>query len=802
MTFTTISLFLAGIAATIIPVVIHLLSKGKPKRVVFPALRFAQAKFVTNRRRSALKNLLLLCLRMGGLVLLGLLLARPYFAPKTAPKTIAEATQAQGEETPNDADVQEIATEPETVGVAGRDAPIATAIVIDSSVRMGRVRENQTLFDRARETARAILDQAPKGSEIAILDGTYDGDAFQPDRFATRARLDKLEIEPTGRTAAQSTLEAAALLGRSKLTNREIFVLTDSTRAGWAQRDIQQLRKQLAPAEAKPDAIVPTLYFIDLGDESYQNASITDLALSAETVSVDGALRVDVDVERIAPEPGDVVLEIVLFDAKKLPDDLTDPAIFSDAELVLKRETQTISFGEGRAKRAINFQTSGLPLGACVGAVRIIGGDALAADDARWFAVDVAPDWRLLVVAPEPIGTKSLFLTQALAPEDLRRTGRAPFELDVVPFTSKSKSSTNPDAPTDLASASLDELEQYRAIFLLDPTPLDAKTVQNLTSFVTDGGGLGVFLGRNANPAAGFQTPELVNLLGCKPTSVARAPNWDCMLQPVDYNAPLLASFRQFERLGIPWDALPVGRYWKLEEISETATVVAHFAQIGVGATQSDPNAKKDLPPALVENQLGRGLTATLATPISDAAQDGPWNALTSGDAAWVFVVFADSVARRLASSSSSILNYTAGEVATLRSPLKVFPAVATVITPSGDQISTPADVERRQIRFPGAKRSGVYRVRTTPNKDGESIDAAFAVAINAKEFELARYPEEDWTKLWEGVPYKILDLQATGKALDDARRGEETDPYPFLAVLLAVLFLVETGVGNRFYKR
>ena len=168
MTFTTTSLFLAGIAATIIPVVIHLLSKGKPKRVVFPALRFAQAKFVTNRRRSALKNLLLLCLRMGGLVLLGLLLARPYFAPKTAPKTIAEATQAQGEETQNDADAQEIATEPETVGVAGRDAPIATAIVIDSSVRMGRVRENQTLFDRARDGA-LYSTRRPKGAKSRSL---------------------------------------------------------------------------------------------------------------------------------------------------------------------------------------------------------------------------------------------------------------------------------------------------------------------------------------------------------------------------------------------------------------------------------------------------------------------------------------------------------------------------------------------------------------------------------------------------------------------------------------------------------
>ncbi|MBQ9812365.1 MAG: BatA domain-containing protein [Thermoguttaceae bacterium] len=798
MTFTTFSFFLAGLAATTIPVAIHLLSKGKPKRVIFPALRFAQEKLAQNRRALQLKRLFLLLLRVATFLLLGLVLARPYVAPKLAPKTLAETALPQESESD-----EPIATEPETAGISGRDVPIATAIVVDTSVRMDRVLENQSLLERARATARAILDQTPKGSEIAILDGTYDGDAFQPDRFAAKTRLDKLEIQSTGRTVAQSTLEAIALVDRSELQTREIFVLTDSTQASWPRRDVQKLRKRLAPSEAPQGAIVPTLYFVDLGDDSYQNASIVDLALSAETVGADATLRIDVDVERVAPKSGDVVVEIVFFDPKKTPENLADSAIFNDQNAAFKRESQTISFGEGRAKRSINFQTSGLPRGTCFGAARIVGGDALATDDVRWFAVDVVDDWRLLVVAPEPTETKSLFLTQALAPDDLRRVGRAPFELDVVPYASKNKSGNRPEAPVDLASATSDELSRYRAIFLLDPPGLDEKVVKKLSTFVDDGGGLGAFLGKNANPIAAFQTPECVRLLGCKPTTIASSTNWSRMLRPVDYNAPLLASFRQFERMGVPWDALPVDRYWNLEEIGASASVVATFAPIGDETSQNDEsNGEKDAPPALVENQVGRGLTATLATPISDAAQDNSWNALASGDSAWVFVVFADGVARRLASSSSSILNYTAGEVAALRSALKVFPAVATVTTPNGEEISTPADVERRLIRFPGTKRPGIYRVRTTPNKDGESIDAAFAVAINADEFDLSRYPEEDWARLWDGVPYKKLDLLATGKALDAARRGKESDPYAWLVVLLAALFIVETGVANRFYKK
>ncbi len=860
MTFTTFSLFLAGLAATAVPIVLHLLSRGKPKKVVFPALRFARQKFAENKRKLTLKRLLLLALRVGTLVLLGLTLARPVFLPpenatfldearqtgevsETASTAQAESNAENSEESQNSATAP-APRRPEKAGIAGRNAPVAAAIVVDSSVRTGRVKNNESFFETARATAAAIVAQLPPDSEIAILDGTFDGDAFQPDRFAARTRLEKLEIEPGGRPVAETTLEALRLVERSQLPTKEIFVLSDGTRPGWSEADARRLRRQYAAtlqaarrqldgsnAETAelPDADaelpgVPRFYFVDLGDDAFQNISVGSLSLSAETLAAGGTLRIDVDVERVGPGERDATLELVLFDAKKLPSDLEENAPFDDETLVLRRESQTLSFADGRSKRSAVFQPSDLPPGACVGAVRVVGADALAADDVRWFAVDVETDWRLLVVAPNPVAEKSLFLTQALAPEEFKKTGRAPFELDVVPFAAPSTGQTaaptaasadETQAPTSLATATPEALARYRAVLLLDPpaSAFDEATVRRLTAFVEKGGGLGVFLGRNANPISAFQTEAAVRLLGARPVDQVRVANWNRSLKPTNYEAPLLAPFRPFERAGIPWDALPVGRFWRLTDLTPSATVVARFEKIdetddasaeNAQRTQNKENSenKETASPALVENRLGRGTVATLATPLSDGTQNDAWNDLTTGDAPWVFVLLADGLARRLASGDASILNYSVGETATLRSPLETFPAVATLTTPQGEELAIPTDVERRQIRFPGTSRAGLYRLRTAPNADGETLDKAFAVSIPDAEFDLTRPTPDEWAALWDGIPYKTLDLTAASTALEAIRSDKTPEPYALLVVALALLFLAETAVANRFYRR
>ena len=60
-----------------VPVLLHMLKKGQPKRVIFPAIRFLLERQQKSRRRSQLQNLLLLLLRMAIIVLACLALARP-----------------------------------------------------------------------------------------------------------------------------------------------------------------------------------------------------------------------------------------------------------------------------------------------------------------------------------------------------------------------------------------------------------------------------------------------------------------------------------------------------------------------------------------------------------------------------------------------------------------------------------------------------------------------------------------------------------------------------------------------------
>jgi len=780
MTFLSVSFVFAGLLATLVPIIIHLLSKGKPKKILFPALQFAQARLATNKRKLTLKRLTLLALRVGTLIALGVALARPFFVPQGRQSQTRDASGTISDVTTNAA--------------VERGEAVAAVLVVDSSVRMGRVDNNQTLFERARETARSIVESLPQGSSIAILDGTYEGDAFQPDRFAARTRIDKLEIEPFGRSVAQTTLEALKLVETSPLPS-EIYAITDKTQTSWSDRDVKSIKSQLQNSSQKP-----SLYFVDVGGASIRNASIVDLTLSAETLATDASLRIDVELERIGEGDSELTVETLIFDKDKLPKNLAENSFLNDPKLAVRRETQNVSFRSGRSKSVVKFLMSGLPVGTCVGVVRIVGSDALETDNTRWFAVDVQSRRRLLVVAPSPTESKSLYFTQALAPDELRKTGRAPFELDVVQFDNGDQTSqtrSNGGAPVDLQSATESEIARYAAIFLLDPPGLDESCIKKLTSFVDEGGGLGVFPGRNASPIDAFQTKEATRLLGAKLTTQTRAPGWNREIRPVDYNSPLLAPFRSLERSGVPWDAAPVGRFWNLTELADTTEIVANFNELN----NTDGETKNN-PPALIENRLGRGLVVTLATPVSDCAQDSPWNALTNNDAPWVFVVLLDGIASRLASNSSSILNYVSGEVAVLRSPLKTFPAVATVLTPSGEEIASPTDVERRQIRFPGARRPGLYRVQTTPNRDGESLDLAFAVSLPSSEFDLTRRSDDDWQKLWEGASFKTLDPQTTSQTLDEARRGNHSEPYSFLVVLLAAFFLTEAGVANRFYRQ
>ena len=64
-------------AAAVLPVVIHLLTKPRPKRLPISTLRFIRGAISQRRSRSRLRDLIILTLRTLAILLLGWTIARP-----------------------------------------------------------------------------------------------------------------------------------------------------------------------------------------------------------------------------------------------------------------------------------------------------------------------------------------------------------------------------------------------------------------------------------------------------------------------------------------------------------------------------------------------------------------------------------------------------------------------------------------------------------------------------------------------------------------------------------------------------
>src|SRR5437762_408561 len=68
---------LTGLALIGLPIIIHLIMRQQPKRLIFPAFRFLKQQLKVNQRKLRLRHWLLLAFRMLLIALMCLALARP-----------------------------------------------------------------------------------------------------------------------------------------------------------------------------------------------------------------------------------------------------------------------------------------------------------------------------------------------------------------------------------------------------------------------------------------------------------------------------------------------------------------------------------------------------------------------------------------------------------------------------------------------------------------------------------------------------------------------------------------------------
>ena len=706
MTFVNFSL-IAGTGLVVLPIVLHLIMRRKPKLLEFPALRFVQKRHDTNRRQLRLRHLLLLLLRAAAIALLAFALARP-------------SVKFGG-------------------ALGSQEAPVAAAMVFDSAPRMQYRHDNQTRLEAAGDLGQWLLGQLPTQSEVAVVDTRLGPAAFQIDRSAAQQRIERLEAVANSQPLTVVLEKALRLLGESELTHKEAYVFTDLARAAWPTDSAAALQDRII------DVPGVAVYLIDVGVSDPTNFALGELQLSGQVLSNRSSLVVDTELFRAGPE-GTRAVELYLQDDEGNPQKRSE-------------ESYTLASGESRQ---VDFRIGSLEVGTHQGFVRIVGQDGLAADDSRCFTVEVRPAWKILVAAPQPADRHALYLTEALAPAVFRKRGQARFDCRVVELDELSKQS----------------LSDYSAVCLLDPTPLEPAVWKKLGDFASDGGGVAIFLGRNAGKIASFNAPEAQELLPGKLLRQARRPDGDLYLAPRDYQHPALSAFRSGAG-SIPWAVFPVFRYWELEDPA--------------GAVFSYSDGR----PAMLERPLGAGRVLTLTTPASDRPDQKPWNLLPFGEA-WPFGMLSHQMMLYLVGSSEQDLNYTAGQTAVLQLDSDSRRRNFLLTTPGELKFPLSADPQRRVLLITGTDEVGNYRIQAGGRDSG--VDRGFSVNLAPQQTELERAGKEQLAEVFGPLEYRIARTrEEIERDISTGRVGREL--FSPIILLVVIVLALEHFVANRFYR-
>jgi hypothetical protein len=377
MSFVQASM-LAALAAVILPIIAHLIFRRRSRPVDLGTLRFLKVAIRQDTRRRRLKRWALLALRVGCVVLIVLMFARPYRAQE----------------------------------LGGGDSGL-TVVLIDRSASMDRKRDGERLIDLAiREKVPAIITQTPSRSrvEVAWFDSKVEPVGAEDGRVSLSA-LKPPDILTGGTdfaaamTWAGSRCEAAR--GSGPLA---VHVITDLQRTGFGSLDTLAFPKN-----------VPVRVW-NVGPAPTDNVAVTEVRPTSLMVRADHPTTVQATILNLRPEPlNQLPVRLRLANRDKV---IALPGV--------------ASAGSGSAT-TVTFETPPLAPGLWQGTVSVEGGDVMGIDDARHVAVFAAAKPRVLLLdgAARDVAAlgEAYFLEAALKLAPPGETAPdAPFQLIVFPY--------------------------------------------------------------------------------------------------------------------------------------------------------------------------------------------------------------------------------------------------------------------------------------------------------------------------------------------------------------------------------
>lgn len=353
-------LFLFGLAAASLPVLIHLLNRRRLKRIKFPAVRFILLSQKRISRSYRLRHWLLLALRTLAVLCLALLLANPIFQTGA--------------------------------GLFAGGGPVALVVVLDNSLSMTWSGDGNG-FKQAKDAARLLISSLNDGDRAALIPTSIDGkEAFRlkGEKAVLLKELDGIEI-------ADGTANLTAALGKAyELLNepvgqKEIRFITDMGLTGWEQFSVATL-KQVDPS-------IP-LKLIRVGRKQQPlNGSVKDVRLGGQGVGVNLPIQIEATLAN--------------FGDSEIKDLLVQLSIDG------QNKEQKLATVPPKGETTVSFQTRINQPGAHNGQV-MLKKDGLAGNPLANFALEAQDKLKVLVVDGDPqtslVQSESFFLIRALNP--------------------------------------------------------------------------------------------------------------------------------------------------------------------------------------------------------------------------------------------------------------------------------------------------------------------------------------------------------------------------------------------------
>ncbi|MEI6845916.1 MAG: BatA domain-containing protein, partial [Candidatus Firestonebacteria bacterium] len=221
-------LFLIGLAAMFIPIIIHMLLRKYAKRIRFPSFKFlTKSDKITSQNR--LKELILLAVRALLMALVVLAFARPY---------LVKSKLLRGDR-------------------------VSAVIIIDNSYSM---LYNNNL-EKAKEKAINILEtEIGLGNMCAVLTLTKPvaGMEYLQDLGMLKSKIKQITYDTVPTDFQKSVRQADQMISLSDSGKRALFIITDMQKIGWD--DFNFSEKLSAGVEVR---------ISNLGQEDSENMAIT-----------------------------------------------------------------------------------------------------------------------------------------------------------------------------------------------------------------------------------------------------------------------------------------------------------------------------------------------------------------------------------------------------------------------------------------------------------------------------------------------------------------------------------------------